>query len=53
MALASSSVMKAPTGLVGFWNAGSSGFTTVWVMTLATERSMPRAFRSFRMAWDS
>ena len=53
LAFASSSVMNAPTGLVGFSKAGSSGETTVWVMTLAVERMMPRALRSFRMAWDS
>jgi len=53
LALASSSERKAPTGLVGFRNAGSDGSTTVCVTTQAVERSMPRSFMSFRMAWDS
>ena len=53
LALAVSSSMNAPTGLVGFWNAGSSSSTTVWVTMQAVERMMSRDFRSFRMAWDS
>ena len=53
LALAVSSSMNAPTGLVGFWNAGSSASTTVWVTMQAVERGIPRDFTSFRMAWDS
>lgn len=42
--------MNEPTGLVGFWNAGSSRPTTDWVTTATTGRFRPRLVISFRNA---
>ena len=40
-------------GLGGVLERRVAGSTTVCVTTQAVERSMPRSFMSFRMAWDS